>query len=94
MTRLSFVFLIFLLALVNPSPSSEARKHLNMEKKVIPSMKENVVPSVLPQKATPAPSASGNKGHLMVNDERLFAHHLAKIDRILQSNPSPGSGHY
>ena len=93
MTRLSLVLFICLLALIIQEPFSEARKHLSMEKKEFPSTKENVVLSALPEKAIPTHSATDDKGHVMVNDERLSALHLTKIDRILQSVPSPAAGH-
>ena len=41
------------------------------------------------------PSYSGDAGHEngMSNYEKFIATHLARIDRILQSTPSPGAGH-
>ncbi|KAE8703322.1 Detected protein of unknown function [Hibiscus syriacus] len=54
-----------------------------MEAPVI-SPKENLVPSE---------TLSIDKDGIMSINERLFALHLAKIDRILQSVPSPGAGH-
>ncbi|OMO92556.1 hypothetical protein COLO4_17492 [Corchorus olitorius] len=92
MNRLSLVFLVLLLGLVIQAPFSEARKHLSLEKKKVPSMKEDIFLSP----AMPVHSASDGKGYRMLNDERerLFALHLARIDRILQSNPSPGNGHH
>ncbi|XWS10153.1 hypothetical protein CRYUN_Cryun39dG0050800 [Craigia yunnanensis] len=83
MTRLSLVLFIRLLALIIQEPFSEARKRLSMEKKKVPSTKENVDLSALPEKAIPAHSATDDKGHVMVNDERLLALYLAKINRIL-----------
>ncbi|MBA0641291.1 hypothetical protein Goklo_025855 [Gossypium klotzschianum] len=55
-------------------------------------LNKNVVVSVEQREPTPAVSFR-NKDHEMVDEERLFALHLAKIDRILQSVPSPGAGH-
>ncbi|KAJ8761948.1 hypothetical protein K2173_006550 [Erythroxylum novogranatense] len=34
-----------------------------------------------------------NKGRATLGNEKLFRIHLGRIDRILQSVPSPGAGH-
>ncbi|XVF79014.1 hypothetical protein PTKIN_Ptkin14bG0185200 [Pterospermum kingtungense] len=95
MARQSLVLVICLLALVIQEPFSEARKHLSMEKKQVPNTEENAALSALPQKATPVNSETDDKGHVMVNDERLFALHLANIARILDNSvPSPGAGNH
>ncbi|KAF9683698.1 hypothetical protein SADUNF_Sadunf04G0041300 [Salix dunnii] len=48
--------------------------------------------SALPKGTVPSSSPS-KKGHATLDNEKLFARHLASIDRILRSVPSPGAGH-
>lgn len=48
--------------------------------------------SSLPKGTVPA-STPTKKGHSTIVNEKLFARHLAAIDRILRSVPSPGVGH-
>ncbi|KAE8681123.1 putative Eukaryotic aspartyl protease family protein [Hibiscus syriacus] len=71
-------------------PYMQSRKLFNveMEEPVI-SPSDNLVPSDFPMKSPT------DKDHVMANNERVFAFaaHLAEIDRILQSVPSPGGGH-
>ena len=93
MTRLSIVLLIFLFSFIFQEPAStEARKLLNIREKEVLSLNNNFVLSVDHREPTPAVPFN-NKGHEMVDKERLFTLHLAKIDRILQSVPSSGAGH-
>ena len=93
MTRLSLALLIILFALIFQVPPMQCRKLLNTEKNEVFSLKDNLVPTDLPKKSTPPPSPT-DKDLIMANNERLFALHLAKIDRILQGSvPSPGAGH-
>ncbi|KAA8524009.1 hypothetical protein F0562_010560 [Nyssa sinensis] len=67
-------------------------KLLSMEKiKKAPSLEDSLILSALPKGVTPPSSPSG-KGHEMAINEKLFTLHLAHIDRILQSFPSPGIG--
>ena len=78
-------------------PSLDARKLLDMEedshnKKSIPALEASLVLTALPKGTVPA-SAPSKKGHAMVVDEKLIARHLAVVDRILRSVPSPGVGH-
>ncbi|KAJ9690744.1 hypothetical protein PVL29_013081 [Vitis rotundifolia] len=78
-------------------PSLDARKLLDMEedshnKKSIPALEASLVLTALPKGTVPASSPS-KKGHDMVVDEKLIARHLAVVDRILRSVPSPGVGH-
>ncbi|KAK8706317.1 hypothetical protein V6N13_049887 [Hibiscus sabdariffa] len=80
MARLSLVLLIVIVALLFHPTCLEARKLSGFEKEQVPSLKDTFV-------------GDDDKGHAMGNNERLFAIHLAKIDRILQSIPSPGAGH-
>ncbi|XVE63341.1 hypothetical protein DITRI_Ditri07aG0012500 [Diplodiscus trichospermus] len=95
MTRLSLLLLILLFALIFQPKLLEARKVLNnLEKKEVPSFKDNIVGSIRRPKE-PTEIVPASKGHAMANNERLFAIHLAKIDRILryEAVPSPGAGH-
>ena len=92
MARLSLVLLVILFALIYQVPSMQSRKLFNSEKKEVFPLKDNLVPIDLPKKPTPPPSPTV-QDLIMANNERLFALHLAKIDRILQSVPSPGAGH-
>lgn len=39
-------------------------------------------------------SSPSNKEHAKLHKEKLFVRHLSRIDRILQSVPSPGAGHW
>ncbi|KAK9088705.1 hypothetical protein Scep_027787 [Stephania cephalantha] len=95
MARLFWV-LYFVVLLGFFVPSTEARKLLRSigENKVmtVPALEDSLVLSALPKSTTP-PSAPSKKGHLVIIDEKLFAMHLATIDRILRSVPSPGVGH-
>ena len=57
----------------------------------------SLVLSALPKGTTKRPSTP-SKGHsssttTTLGDEKLFARHLAALDRILWSVPSPGVGH-
>ncbi|KAL4273176.1 hypothetical protein GQ457_13G004620 [Hibiscus cannabinus] len=82
MARLSLVLLIVIVAAVFFHPTCfEARKLSGFEKEQVPSIFKDIF------------AREEDKGHALGNNERLFAIHLAKIDRILQSTPSPGGGH-
>lgn len=84
----------------------EARKLLRvqeMEKKMVPSEEEAKAEtaaavdarldlSALPKGKVPA-STPSYKSHEPIIDEKLIAHHLLAVDRILRSVPSPGVGH-
>ncbi|XVF18545.1 hypothetical protein REPUB_Repub11eG0031700 [Reevesia pubescens] len=94
MTRVSLVLLIVLFALIFQPKLFEARKLLNnLEKKKVPSFKDNFVGITHPKEPTKMVPASDDKGHAMVHNERLLTIHFAKLDRLLQSCPSPGAGH-
>ncbi|KAB2095582.1 hypothetical protein ERO13_A01G049600v2 [Gossypium hirsutum] len=96
MARLSLVLLILVVALIFHPKCFEARKLLStIEKKQVPSFKGNFAGITLSKETTKMlPTSDDDKGNAMANNERLFAIHLAKIERILQSShPSPGSGH-
>ncbi|KAK8527518.1 hypothetical protein V6N13_085345 [Hibiscus sabdariffa] len=95
MTRLSTVLLIFLFSfMIYQAPSlAEARKLMNLQQTETPLSNNSVVSSVEHREQTGEVSFS-SKGHEKADyQERIFALHLAKIDRILQSVPSPGAGH-
>ena len=82
MDRSSKISFIFTLILICHAPSSEARKLLSLEQKENPSLKDNTAPFYYPD----------GEGHARVIDERFIASHLSRIDRILRSVPSPGTG--
>ncbi|KAE8683744.1 hypothetical protein F3Y22_tig00111191pilonHSYRG00201 [Hibiscus syriacus] len=73
---------VLLIVIVFHLACFEARKLLNLEKEQDPSFKGDFA------------AVGDDKGQAMANNERLFAIHLPKIDRILQSTPSPGGGHH
>ncbi|GMJ10075.1 hypothetical protein HRI_004676700 [Hibiscus trionum] len=89
MARVCLVLLIIVFVLIYQAPLMQSRKVFNaeMEAAVI-SQKDNLVPSDFLKK--PAPT---DNDPVMANNQRLFAAHLAEIDRLLQSVPSPGGGH-
>ncbi|GMJ14740.1 C-TERMINALLY ENCODED PEPTIDE 14 [Hibiscus trionum] len=90
-----FTSLVPILLLIFASsfmPQMESRKLLintgESNQSVLPLL-ASLVLNALPKGTVPAASA-----HLTTLDkEKLFARHLAGIDRILQSVPSPGGGH-
>ncbi|MBA0733571.1 hypothetical protein Gogos_017569, partial [Gossypium gossypioides] len=88
MARLTLVLVIVIVVLALHPTCFEARKLLNnFEKQQVPSF--GITLAKEPTKMLPA---SDDKGHAMANNERLFAIHLAKIDRKLQTSPpSPGN---
>ncbi|EOY27935.1 hypothetical protein QQP08_020518 [Theobroma cacao] len=94
MARFSYLVLIFLVISASFVPQMESRKLLNRgdSNKNVPSLFASLVLSALPKGTVPA-SAPSKKGHATLDNEKLFARHLAGIDRILQSVPSPGAGH-
>uniref|UniRef100_A0A803N2S3 Uncharacterized protein n=1 Tax=Chenopodium quinoa TaxID=63459 RepID=A0A803N2S3_CHEQI len=70
--------------------------HHQEEKKTYSSLESLILPAL--PRGTNNPTSSPSKGHsstttTTLNDEKLFARHLAAIDRILRSVPSPGVGH-
>ncbi|XWS18536.1 hypothetical protein CRYUN_Cryun32bG0053200 [Craigia yunnanensis] len=94
MARFSSLILIFLVISASFVPQMESRKLLNTgeSKKIAPSLFASLVLSALPKGTVPA-STPSKKGHATLDNEKLFDRHLAGIDRILQSVPSPGAGH-
>ncbi|XP_059630365.1 precursor of CEP14-like [Cornus florida] len=94
MARLSTLGLFcIILVLICYVPSLEARKLMNIERRrIVPSPEDNLVLTALP-KGTAVPSSSpSGKGPAMVIYEKLLSQHFSRIDRILESNPSPGIG--
>ncbi|KAE8659654.1 hypothetical protein F3Y22_tig00116962pilonHSYRG00826 [Hibiscus syriacus] len=91
-----FSSLLIILSVISASfvPQMESRNLLNTgdSNKNVPSLFASLVLSALP-KGTVPPSAPSKKGHATLDNEKLFARHLADIDRILRSVPSPGAGH-
>ncbi|KAK3206808.1 hypothetical protein Dsin_020854 [Dipteronia sinensis] len=88
----SFV-LVFLVVFASVSPFMEARKLLNNnEDKKMGTSFASLFLNALPKGTVPASSPS-KKTHATLDNEKLFARHLASIDRILRSVPSPGIGH-
>ncbi|KAE8715021.1 hypothetical protein F3Y22_tig00110187pilonHSYRG00437 [Hibiscus syriacus] len=98
MARFSSLVPIFLVIFASSfMPQMESRKLLinaGESSENVPLLLASLVLNALPKGTVPAASASGKKGHLpALNNETLFVRHLAGIDRILQSVPSPGGGH-
>ncbi|CAA2958679.1 Hypothetical predicted protein, partial [Olea europaea subsp. europaea] len=78
---LLFVVLIIFTAFVS---SIHGRKFLK-----VPSLDDRLFLNALPKGTVPG-STPSKKGHAVIIDEKLIALHLARIDRILRSVPSPG----
>ncbi|KAK9268095.1 hypothetical protein L1049_010534 [Liquidambar formosana] len=93
MARFGAMLLLFLVISASVVPSMDARKLLTENNKKTPSSSEDsLFFSSLPKGTVPA-STPSKKGHDTVVDEKLIARHLASLDRILRSVPSPGVGH-
>lgn len=95
MARLGSLVIIFMVLFASSVvPSLEARKLLDKEKinDKFPSLFKSLVLSALPKGTVPSSSPS-KRTHATLDDEKLFTRHLASIDRILRSVPSPGVGH-
>ncbi|KAL7211586.1 hypothetical protein ACSBR2_014443 [Camellia fascicularis] len=82
-----FMFILMCASLVS---YSHGRKLVTIqeERKKRDSLYQNALP-----KGTTPPSSPSKRGHADMVDEKLFGRHLAAIDRILSSVPSPGVGH-
>ncbi|KAE8680087.1 Detected protein of unknown function [Hibiscus syriacus] len=89
MARLGLSLLVIVFVLIFQVPPMQSRNLFNAEMNAqaapIPP-EDNLVPSDVTMKPPT------DIDHIMANSERLFALHLAKIDRLLQSVPSPGGG--
>ena len=95
MARFGSLVLIFLVISASFVPQLESRKLQNTgesNKNAPSSLFASLMLSALAKGTVPA-SAPSKKGHSTLDNEKLFARHLAVIDRILQSVPSPGAGH-
>ncbi|KAK3026488.1 hypothetical protein RJ639_041785 [Escallonia herrerae] len=92
MARLSTLALVLCFLAITHASSAEARKLLSTEKITVSSQEDTLALRVHPEGSTP-PSAPSGEGHELVINERLFVLHLAHLDRVLQSVPSPGVGH-
>ncbi|KAL1805699.1 hypothetical protein ACET3Z_028767 [Daucus carota] len=100
MGRSSLVFLLFLLTLASFAATINGRKlkqSMQVEQQAYPppppppSMGSLYLASL--PKGTVPNSAPSKQHHSLVVDEKLIARHLAALDRILRSVPSPGVGH-
>ncbi|KAL4280795.1 hypothetical protein GQ457_03G036180 [Hibiscus cannabinus] len=95
MARFNYMLIILLLIYASLVPQMESRKLLNTgetNKNVASNFFTSLVMSAL-LKGTLPDSAPNKKGDATLDTEKRFANHLARIDRILQSVPSPGAGH-
>ncbi|CAK7350377.1 unnamed protein product [Dovyalis caffra] len=105
MARLGAVVIIFLVSfatfvsniegrklMMSTSTPQENNKNKKMESTSSVSSFASLILSALPKGTVPSSSPS-KKGHATLDNEQLFARHLASIDRILRSVPSPGIGH-
>ncbi|PIN06686.1 hypothetical protein CDL12_20749 [Handroanthus impetiginosus] len=87
------IILFFCLFLITFSTAAHGRKLLmKVESNKFPSVDGRLYLTALPKGTVPA-STPSKKGHGVTVDEKLVARHLAAIDRILRSVPSPGVGH-
>lgn len=72
------------------STSAQESNSNNWDKRRVSSF-ASLVLSALPKGKVPSSSPT-KKGHATLDHEQIFARHLASIDRILRSVPSPGVG--
>lgn len=79
MAHVHIMSFVSIFILICFAPSLDARKLLNMGNE------HGLIHGVILEDGTITPTL-----HL---NERLFLGHLARIDRILESVPSPGMGH-
>ncbi|GFZ05086.1 hypothetical protein Acr_17g0006580 [Actinidia rufa] len=88
MGQVNMLSLVFVFMLLCGAPSSEARKLLGMEKKIMPSyLMDTLVLSALP-KSSSVPSSASGKGYAVIINRRLFTRPI-----VHTSAPSPGIGH-
>ncbi|KAL8507167.1 hypothetical protein ACS0TY_017897 [Phlomoides rotata] len=89
----SLIFFVLLLTFSTVISSTNGRKLLmNVRRNNFPALDGSLFLSALPKGSVPA-SAPSKKGHAVIINEKLIARHLAALDRILRSVPSPGVGH-
>lgn len=99
MARSSFTFILYMITIASLVTTIYGRKlNDNMHEikkqkmqKPPPSRQDSLYLSSLPKGTVPN-SAPTKKGHSLIVDEKLIARHLAALDRILRSVPSPGVG--
>ncbi|GFQ06984.1 hypothetical protein PHJA_002842500 [Phtheirospermum japonicum] len=90
--HMMIMWLIMCLTLV-PSINGRTLSMKELQhKKNVPSPADSLYMAALPKGTVPA-STPSKKGHAATTDQKLIARHLAAIDRILRSVPSPGVGH-
>ncbi|KAK8580582.1 hypothetical protein V6N13_143660 [Hibiscus sabdariffa] len=95
MARFNYMVIILLVIYASLVPQMESRKLLNTgesNKNVASNLFASLVLSALPKGTLPG-SAPNKKADATLDNEKQLASHLARIDRILQSVPSPGAGH-
>ncbi|KAH6819887.1 hypothetical protein C2S53_018493 [Perilla frutescens var. hirtella] len=94
MARKTLVFIALLVLFSTLISSTNGRKLLmnSRRRSEIPTVDGSLYLAALPKGSVPASSPS-KKGHAVTIDEKLIARHLAAVDRILRSVPSPGVGH-
>ncbi|KAJ6416758.1 hypothetical protein OIU84_002602 [Salix udensis] len=93
MARFGAVVFIFFLSFAAFMSDTEGRKLLmsnGRDRSSVGSL-ASLARSALP-KGRVTSSCPGKKGHATLDNERILARHLASIDRILRSVPSPGVG--
>ncbi|KAJ4843935.1 hypothetical protein Tsubulata_017577 [Turnera subulata] len=102
----SLVLIIFLVLSATFVANTEGRKLLmsdtttstmtttpeGTKKTTISSSFADLFLNALPKGTVPS-STPSKKTHATLDNEELFKRHLASIDRILRSVPSPGAGH-
>ncbi|KAJ4847816.1 hypothetical protein Tsubulata_011767 [Turnera subulata] len=94
MARLSGITaLVFIVLLICHTQSFEGRKLMMEKKEGLSSLKGINIVVGDAQKVRNPTSSPRQEDNEIPTYERLIASHLAKIDRILQSVPSPGAGH-
>lgn len=108
MARSSVMFVLYLITLaclvttingrkLHNSMHENKKQQLQQQQKPYPPpppppSQDSLYLSSLPKGTVPN-SAPTKKHHSFVVDEKLIARHLAALDRILRSVPSPGVGH-
>ncbi|KAL3522547.1 hypothetical protein ACH5RR_015381 [Cinchona calisaya] len=100
MGRSGLLLFMYLIVLSNFVSCYRARKLLEVQVQKLdrnmmppqPPLDERLYLNALPKGKVPA-STPSKKSHSVTIDEKLITRHLAAIDRILRSVPSPGVGH-
>ncbi|KAL8103517.1 hypothetical protein AgCh_027923 [Apium graveolens] len=104
MARSSIMFVLYLVTMSSFVNSLYGRKLTNSMHEIKkqqqqpypppppPFTQDSLYLSSLPKGTVPDSSPS-KQHHSLVVDEKLIARHLAALDRILRSVPSPGVGH-